>query len=96
MVAVVVALLLFAGLIFATVRFVQWMRGTGPFDRNPLKDAAVGEQRRALRDEIHSRRAEERPAGTDDLGDEPVDLNDEWLASREFGPPGPGGTDSRR
>ena len=91
MVALAVFLVLLVALVVGTVWFVQWMKGTGPFDRNPVDDPRVGDQRRALRQEIHEgrQRREDPHAGT-------TDLNDEWMASEGFGPPGAEGTDRRR
>jgi hypothetical protein len=91
MVAVVASLLFLAVLVFATVRFAQWLRGTGPFARGAADAGRVSEQRRALRDEIArgGGQHEDPPHGT-------ADLNDAWMAGEAFDPPNAGSDDRRR
>lgn len=72
-------MLLLGALVFATVRFVQWMRGSGPFDRRRRTIGDVSEEREALREQIRERQ------GRDDPHEEGTDLNDEWMASGGFG-----------
>lgn len=90
MVNAIAALLVLVVLVLTTVRAVQWLTKSGPYNRSFTVDGDVAEQRRALRDEIEDRQSRESPH------DETADLNDAWMSGEAFGPPGARDDDPRR
>ncbi|WP_026910590.1 hypothetical protein [Patulibacter minatonensis] len=90
MVAIVLVVVIVAVSVFATVRAVQWMTKSGPYNTYGLATGRLEQDRENLRQEIEDERR--RTAAESEAESAAADLDERWMSGDAFGPPddGPG------